>query len=31
MRLSSKLLAAVKASAKPSGILYQRFICETLE
>jgi predicted DNA binding CopG/RHH family protein len=31
MRLPSKLLAAVKASAKSSGIPYQRFIRETLE
>jgi predicted DNA binding CopG/RHH family protein len=31
MRLPSKLLAAVKASAKRSGIPYQRFIRETLE
>ena len=31
MRLPSKLLAAVKASAKSNGILYQRFIRETLE
>ncbi len=31
MRLPSKLLAAVKASAKNSGIPYQRFIRETLE
>ena len=31
MRLPSKLLAAVKASAKSSGIPYQSFIRETLE
>ena len=31
IRLPSKLLAAVKASAKSSGIHYQRFIRETLE
>lgn len=31
MRLPSKLLAAIKASAKSSGIPYQRFIRETLE
>ncbi len=31
MHLPSKLLAAVKASAKSSGIPYQRFIRETLE
>ena len=31
MRLPSKLLAAVKASAKSSGVPYQRFIRETLE
>ena len=31
MRLPAKLLAAVKASAKSSGIPYQRFIRETLE
>ena len=31
MRLPSKLLAAVKASAESSGIPYQRFIRETLE
>lgn len=31
MRLPSKLLAAVKASAKRSGIPHQRFIRETLE
>jgi predicted DNA binding CopG/RHH family protein len=31
MRLPSKLLAAVKANAKRSGIPYQRFIRETLE
>ena len=31
MRLPSKLLAAVKASAKSSGIPHQRFIRETLE
>ena len=31
MRLPSKLLAAVKAGAKSSGIPYQRFIRETLE
>jgi predicted DNA binding CopG/RHH family protein len=31
MRLPSKLLAAVKASAKSSCIPYQRFIRETLE
>ena len=31
MRLPSKLLAAVKASAKRNGIPYQRFIRETLE
>jgi predicted DNA binding CopG/RHH family protein len=31
IRLPSKLLAAVKASAKSSGIPYQRFIRETLE
>jgi predicted DNA binding CopG/RHH family protein len=31
MRLPSKLLAAVKASAKSSGIPYQRFIREALE
>jgi len=31
MRLPSKLLAAVKARAKSSGIPYQRFIRETLE
>ena len=31
MRLLSKLLAAVKASVKSSGIPYQRFIREILE
>ena len=31
MRLPSKLLAAVKSSAKSSGVPYQRFIRETLE
>jgi predicted DNA binding CopG/RHH family protein len=31
MRLPSKLLDAVKATAKRSGIPYQRFIRETLE
>ena len=31
MRLPSKLLEAVKARAKSSGIPYQRFIRETLE
>ena len=31
MRLPSKLLAAVKASAKSRDIPYQRFIRETLE
>ncbi len=31
MRLPSKLLAAVKASAKSSGIPYLHFIRETLE
>jgi predicted DNA binding CopG/RHH family protein len=31
MRLPSKLLDAVKATAKKSGVPYQRFIRETLE